>query len=63
MMSFSVGLVQFLAVCAATSFVCTEIKEDEDERLGRSTARLFVLMSGGILAFALLVQFFTGRAS
>lgn len=46
----------FVLVCLATSFVCTSIKEDEDRRLGNGTLRLFGVMAGGILAFAIVVQ-------
>ena len=49
-------IATFLLTCLATAFVCTAIKEDEDARLGMATARLFVLMGGGIALFAGIVQ-------
>ena len=52
-------LTTFVLVCLATSFVCTAIKEDEDQRLARASGRLFFVMSGGILAFAAVVQIMT----
>ncbi|MGE4141325.1 MAG: hypothetical protein AB7N76_11835 [Planctomycetota bacterium] len=62
-MDLPAGLLQFFLVCAAAAFVCTAIKEDEDQRLGASTLRLLGLMGGGILGFALVVQAFTVWAS
>lgn len=52
-------IATFVLVCLATSFVCTAVKEDEDQRLARSSGRLFLVMSGGILAFAAVVQIMT----
>lgn len=53
------ALLTFLLVCLATSFVCTAIKEDEDERLALGTLRLLGVMGGGILGFAVVVQVLT----
>jgi len=55
-------LLTFLLVCLATSFVCTAIKEDEDERLALGALRLLGVMGGGIVAFALVVQLLTSWA-
>ena len=52
-------ITTFILVCLATSFVCTAVKEDEDQRLARASGRLFLVMSGGILAFAAAVQVMT----
>lgn len=52
-----------VVVCAATSFVCCAVKEDEDAHLVRSTARLFVYMAGGIAAFAGAVHALTTLAT
>jgi hypothetical protein len=49
--------LSFLIVCLATAFVCTAIKEDEDHALG--TGRLFGVMGGGIVGFAVVVQVLT----
>lgn len=49
----------FAAVCVATSFVCTAVKEDEDARLFAQAGRLLGVMAGGIVAFAAVVQVFT----
>ncbi|MBX3469809.1 MAG: hypothetical protein KF878_23285 [Planctomycetes bacterium] len=46
----------YLAVCAITAFVCTAVKEDEDQHLVQGALRLFGVMTGGIAAFAALVQ-------
>lgn len=62
-MSAIVPLVlTFLAVCAVTAFVCTAVKEDEDAHLFRASFRLFLVMVGGIGAFALVVQAVTRLA-
>ena len=53
------AIISFVAVCLATSFVCTAVKEDEDARLGSGTARLLGVMGGGILGFAAVVQLLT----
>lgn len=52
----------FALVCLATSFVCTAIKEDEDERLALGSLRLLGVMGGGILGFAVVVQLLTSWA-
>ena len=49
----------FVITCLATAFVCTAVKEDEDHRLALGTGRLFGVMGGGILAFAVVVQVLT----
>lgn len=56
-------VLSYGAVCLATAFVCTAVKEDEDRRLWTGTARLFAFLAGGIGAFALLVQLLTWWAS
>jgi len=56
------AFVTFVAVCLATSFICTAIKEDEDRRLLLGTGRLFLVMSGGIVGFAVVVQALTWLA-
>ncbi len=53
------AVLTFAAVCVATSFVCTAVKEDEDARLFVQTGRLLGVMAGGILGFAVVVQAFT----
>ncbi|MBL4849164.1 MAG: hypothetical protein JKY65_26870 [Planctomycetes bacterium] len=58
-MSLGGGVLEFLAVCLASAFVCTAVKEDEDQRLARSSARLFGVLGGGILAFGLAIQALT----
>lgn len=58
-MSLGTGIAEFVAVCLASAFVCTAIKEDEDARLQRNTLRLFGFLGGGILVFGLAVQALT----
>ncbi len=53
------AVATFVAVCLATSFVCTAVKEDEDRRLGTQTGRLLGVMTGGILLFGVVVQLLT----
>lgn len=55
-------VLTFLAVCAVTAFVCTAVKEDEDAHLFQASLRLFLVMVGGIGAFALVVQAVTRLA-
>ncbi len=55
-------IVSFAIVCAATAFVCTAVKEDEDLSLLQATLRLFVVLVGGIAGFALVIQTFTWLA-
>ena len=38
-------LLAFVIVCLATAFVCTAVKEDEDQRLAFGTGRLFGVMA------------------
>lgn len=52
----------FLTVCFVTAFVCTAVKEDEDAHLLRGSLRLFMVMVGGIAAFAVVVQAVTSFA-
>jgi len=52
----SASLLTFVAVSAATAFVCTAVKEDEDVRLATQSARLLGLIVGGIAAFGGVVQ-------
>ena len=52
-------MLEFLAVCLASAFVCTAVKEDEDGRLARSSGRLFGVLGGGIVAFGLVIQALT----
>lgn len=52
-------LLTFVAVSAATAFVCTAVKEDEDERLLHQTLRLFGLILAGITAFGGVVELLT----
>ncbi|MBI3722896.1 hypothetical protein HY251_02910 [bacterium] len=54
-----IDLLSFAAVCAATAFVCTAVKEDEPSRLGGSSLRVFGVLAAGIGAFALVIQVFT----
>lgn len=56
-------VLTFLTVCAVTAFVCTAVKEDEDAHLFRASLRLFLVMVGGIGAFAVVVQAVTQLAS
>ncbi len=51
--------ITFILVCLATAFVCTAVKEDEDAGLASGSGRLFLVMSGGIAAFAFAVQALT----
>tara|TARA_R110002072_G_scaffold152039_2_gene301592 strand:- start:933 stop:1121 length:189 start_codon:yes stop_codon:yes gene_type:complete len=61
-MTLGGGLLEFFVVCVASAFVCTAIKEDEDQRLLRGSGRLFGVLGGGILAFGLLIQAMTWMA-
>ena len=54
-----VFLITFVLVCLATAFVCASLKEDEDQRLALGSGRLFLVMSGGIAGFAMIVQVLT----
>lgn len=58
-MTLAAGVFEFVAVCLASAFVCTAIKEDEDERLLRGSGRLFAVLGGGILAFGFAIQTMT----
>ncbi len=58
-MTLTGGIFEFIAVCLASAFVCTAIKEDEDERLLRGSGRLFAVLGGGILVFGLSIQAMT----
>ena len=49
-------LPYFLWISLVTAFVCTAVKEESAERLGRGAARLFLTIGGGILLFAVIVQ-------
>jgi hypothetical protein len=52
-------VLTFVLVSLATAFVCTAVKEDEDQHLAMSSTRLFLVMAGGIAAFAFAVQVLT----
>jgi len=52
-------LVSFAAVCIATAYCCTVVKEDGADRVGSATLRLFLVLTFGIAAFAGVIQVFT----
>ena len=58
MMSLGMGLVQFLAVCAATSFVCTQIKEDEEDDRHAIYVSGFPVLTGWVITHAFEIGLF-----
>ena len=55
-------LLAFLAVCLATAYVCSCVKEDEPAALAWATLRLTAFLALGIGAFAAVIQVFTTLA-
>jgi hypothetical protein len=54
-----VSLLSFAAVCAATAYCCTVVKEDGIDRVTSGTLRLFLVLSFGIAAFGGIIEVFT----
>ena len=52
-------VLSFAAVCIATAFCCTCVKEDGADRVSSATLRLFLVLTFGIAAFAGVIQVFT----
>lgn len=50
------SVLTFFPLCASVAFVCTAVKEPDDEQIAGNAARLFAYISGGILAFVVVVQ-------
>lgn len=55
-------LLSFAAVCAATAFCCTCVKEEGAGRVASATLRLFLVLALGIGAFGAVIQVFTSLA-
>ena len=46
-----------LALAALAAWICTVVKEDEDEHALARTASFFALIGGGTVAFCLFILF------
>ncbi len=55
-------LLSFAAVCAATAYCCTCVKEDGADRVMSATLKLFLVLAVGIGCFAGVIQVFTSLA-
>ena len=48
-------LLTFVVVCGVTAFVTASLKEDEDAHLLQATGRMFGVLAGGIVGFAVVI--------
>lgn len=53
------SLLTFPIVCAVVAFVCTAVKDTDQDRILRHSARLFGWIAGGIMAFSVVVHIAT----
>ena len=48
-------ILTFVVVCGVTAFVTASLKEDEDVHLAKATGRMFGVLAGGIVGFAVVI--------